>query len=91
MGWQLHCHAGARVQLSLQRLALHRGVFVFVAIEQVIFPSLAQVDKLKDSVVLRSSGVLLMAKPHRIVKKANHGKRPSNAKGRRAKRRLVRT
>ncbi|RMG00421.1 MAG: hypothetical protein D6741_06860 [Planctomycetota bacterium] len=32
-----------------------------------------------------------MAKPHRKIKKANHGKRPANAKGRRAKRRLVRT
>ena len=32
-----------------------------------------------------------MAKPHRIVKKANHGKRPANAKARKAKRRTVRT
>jgi len=32
-----------------------------------------------------------MAKPHRKIKKANHGKRPANARGRRAKRRLVRT
>jgi hypothetical protein len=32
-----------------------------------------------------------MAKPHRIVKKANHGKRPANAKGRKSKRRKVRT
>jgi hypothetical protein len=32
-----------------------------------------------------------MAKPHRKLKNANHGKRPSNAKGRRAKRRLVKT
>jgi hypothetical protein len=32
-----------------------------------------------------------MAKPHRTIKKANHGKRPANAKSRRAKRRLVRT
>lgn len=32
-----------------------------------------------------------MAKPHRVVKKANHGKRPSNAKARKAKRRTVRT
>ena len=32
-----------------------------------------------------------MAKPNRIVKKANHGKRPANAKARRAKRRMVRT
>jgi hypothetical protein len=32
-----------------------------------------------------------MAKPTRTVKKANHGKRPANAKGRRAKRRTVRT
>jgi hypothetical protein len=32
-----------------------------------------------------------MAKPHRVVKKANHGKRPASAKGRKAKRRLVRT
>jgi hypothetical protein len=32
-----------------------------------------------------------MAKPSRVIKKANHGKRPANAKARRAKRRLVRT
>jgi hypothetical protein len=32
-----------------------------------------------------------MAKPHHKVKKANKGKRPANAKARRAKRRLVRT
>jgi hypothetical protein len=32
-----------------------------------------------------------VAKPHHQVKKANHGKRPANAKGRRAKRRKVRT
>ncbi len=32
-----------------------------------------------------------MAKPHRPVKKANHGKRPANAKGRKTKRHLVRT
>jgi hypothetical protein len=32
-----------------------------------------------------------MAKPHRKIKKANHGKRPANAKGRKAKRYLVRT
>jgi hypothetical protein len=32
-----------------------------------------------------------MAKPHRIAKKANHGKRPANARAQRAKRRKVRT
>jgi hypothetical protein len=32
-----------------------------------------------------------MSKTGRKVKKANHGKRPSNAKGRRAKRRVVKT
>jgi hypothetical protein len=32
-----------------------------------------------------------MAKPHRPTKKANHGKRPANAKARRAKRHQVRT
>jgi hypothetical protein len=32
-----------------------------------------------------------MAKPHRLIKKANHGARPANAKARRAKRRKVRT
>jgi hypothetical protein len=32
-----------------------------------------------------------MAKPHRTLKKANHGKRPANAKGRRLKRRKIRT
>ncbi len=34
---------------------------------------------------------LIMAKPHRPLKKSNHGKRPANAKNRRAKRKLVRT
>ncbi len=32
-----------------------------------------------------------MAKPHRKIKKANHGKRPANAKARKGKRREVRT
>jgi hypothetical protein len=32
-----------------------------------------------------------MAKPQRIIKKANHGKRPANSKARRARRKLVRT
>jgi hypothetical protein len=32
-----------------------------------------------------------MAKPHRKVKKANHGKRPANAKGRKARRAKVKT
>lgn len=32
-----------------------------------------------------------MSKPHRKVKKANHGARPANAKGRKAKRKKVRT
>jgi hypothetical protein len=33
----------------------------------------------------------VMAKPHRGHTKANHGKRPANAKARKAKRRKVRT
>ncbi len=32
-----------------------------------------------------------MAKPHRVIKKANHGKRPANAKARKGKRHQVRT
>jgi hypothetical protein len=32
-----------------------------------------------------------MAKPHRTPKKANHGKRPSNSKSRKAKRHQVKT
>ncbi len=32
-----------------------------------------------------------MAKPHRTLKKANHGKRPANGKARRVKRQTVRT
>jgi hypothetical protein len=32
-----------------------------------------------------------MAKPHRKLKKANHGKRPANSKARRAKRKDIRT
>jgi len=32
-----------------------------------------------------------MAKPHRKLKKANHGKRPANAKARKQKRAKVKT
>jgi hypothetical protein len=32
-----------------------------------------------------------MAKPHRRLKKANHGKRPANSKARRLKRRDIKT
>ncbi|MFM8734143.1 MAG: 50S ribosomal protein bL37 [Pirellulales bacterium] len=32
-----------------------------------------------------------MAKPHRSLKKANHGARPANSKARKAKRRHIRT
>jgi hypothetical protein len=32
-----------------------------------------------------------MAKPDRVIKKANHGKRPANSKARKAKRHRVRT
>jgi hypothetical protein len=32
-----------------------------------------------------------MAKPARVLKKANHGKRPANSKARRIKRRNVKT
>ena len=33
----------------------------------------------------------IMAKPHRKLKKANHGKRPANSKARRQKRKDIRT
>jgi hypothetical protein len=32
-----------------------------------------------------------MAKPHRVLKKANHGKRPANGKARKSKRKHLRT
>lgn len=32
-----------------------------------------------------------MAKPHRKLKKANHGKRPANARARKEKRRALKT
>lgn len=32
-----------------------------------------------------------MAKPHRTLKKANHGKRPANSKARKQRRHLVKT
>ena len=32
-----------------------------------------------------------MAKPSRKIKKANHGKRPANAKARKSKRKAIRT
>jgi len=34
---------------------------------------------------------LSMAKPHRTLKKANHGSRPANSKARKAKRKHIRT
>jgi len=37
------------------------------------------------------SGVFPMAKPHRTLKKANHGSRPANSKARKAKRKHIRT
>jgi hypothetical protein len=36
-------------------------------------------------------GASLMAKPHRKLKKANHGSRPANAKARKQKRRKIKT
>jgi len=32
-----------------------------------------------------------VAKPHHKIKKANHGRRPANAKARKAKRRKIKT
>ena len=32
-----------------------------------------------------------MAKPHRTLKKANHGRRPANSKARKARRRKIKT
>jgi len=32
-----------------------------------------------------------MAKPHRVLKKSNHGARPANSKARRAKRKHIKT
>jgi hypothetical protein len=64
------------------------GIFSFLH----VFPWFGGFVTLKGSTKLsRPNGVIRMAKPHRPLKKANHGKRPSNAKARRAKRRLVRT
>jgi hypothetical protein len=36
-------------------------------------------------------GVFSMAKPHRGLKKANHGARPANSKARKMKRKHIRT
>jgi hypothetical protein len=38
-----------------------------------------------------TSRISTMAKPHRLIKKANHGSRPANSKARRLKRAKVRT
>lgn len=40
---------------------------------------------------LHAEKELSMAKTHRKIKKANHGRRPASAKARRAKRRHIRT
>jgi len=53
------------------------------------FSNRGGLDNLTDSTSSREDDV--MAKPHRTHKKANHGKRPANARARRAKRRKVRT
>jgi hypothetical protein len=42
-------------------------------------------------VLVFSGSFRVMAKPHRIPKKANHGKRPANSKGRKTRRQKVRT
>ena len=40
---------------------------------------------------LRAILEVLMAKPHRNLKKANHGSRPANSKARKMKRKHIRT
>lgn len=42
-----------------------------------------------NSFLVRS--IRFMAKPHRTLKKANHGRRPANSKARRLKRKDIRT
>jgi len=46
---------------------------------------------LAPNTVLLTLRVGKMTKPHRKLKKANHGARPANAKARKAKRKKVRT
>ncbi len=54
------------------------------------FPTTFRLGKENANLVV-IIGEFKMAKPGRVVKKANHGKRPANAKARRAKRRIVKT
>ena len=46
---------------------------------------------ISEDVVRTPPERLSMAKPHRKLKKANHGKRPANSKARRLKRKDIRT
>jgi hypothetical protein len=58
----------------------------------VAFRDTPKADKLGDSTILfNPRKVIVMAKPHRTLKKANHGSRPANSKARRLKRKDVRT
>jgi hypothetical protein len=54
-------------------------------------PAPAVVQKNFNWFFVAPRGVLFMAKPHRSLKKANHGARPANSKARKAKRKHIRT
>ncbi len=45
----------------------------------------------RETVPVNSTDIENMTKPHRRLKKANHGARPANSKARKAKRRKVKT
>jgi hypothetical protein len=51
----------------------------------------AVVQKTLTGFFVAPRGVMFMAKPHRSLKKANHGARPANSKARKAKRKHIRT
>ena len=50
-----------------------------------------RVDAARAPALLRAIPEDLMAKPHRNLKKANHGARPANSKARKMKRKHIRT
>ena len=57
----------------------------------VLWLSCLAVVRLKAAEAPESEMVASMAKPHHKLKKANHGRRPANAKARKAKRKKIKT
>jgi hypothetical protein len=89
-------HFPHEVLHAAKQLQIYNCKFSISAAGGVVFSSGGRSGILRDSPVGNSGletvkGNTHMAKPHRKLKKANHGKRPANARARKEKRRELKT